>query len=119
LVLVNGVEGIGTGWSTTIPSYNPHDITENLKRLLRGEKSLPMSPWYRHFKGSIDPIANKPSFLISGTVQRMDDLRIEITELPIGKWTQDYKEVCVFFVSRGLFLRGFGIDFWTFCCFCV
>lgn len=30
-VLVNGAEGIGTGWSTYVPNYNPKDIAENLK----------------------------------------------------------------------------------------
>lgn len=31
MVLVNGAEGIGTGWSTKIPNYNPRDICENLR----------------------------------------------------------------------------------------
>lgn len=31
-VLVNGSEGIGTGWSSFIPNFNPRDIIENLKR---------------------------------------------------------------------------------------
>lgn len=26
LVLVNGADGIGTGWSTSVPCYNPLDI---------------------------------------------------------------------------------------------
>ena len=34
LCLVNGAEGIGTGWSTYIPCYNPIDIVNNLKRLM-------------------------------------------------------------------------------------
>ena len=37
MVLVNGAEGIGTGWSTSIPQFNPRDIVSNLKRLMRGE----------------------------------------------------------------------------------
>ena len=36
-VLVNGAEGIGTGWSTKIPNYNPREIIDNLKRMLRDE----------------------------------------------------------------------------------
>jgi DNA gyrase/topoisomerase IV subunit A len=50
MVLVNGNEGIGTGWSSKIPNYNPRDIVENLKRLLRGEPLQLMIPWYRGFK---------------------------------------------------------------------
>lgn len=42
MVLVNGAEGIGTGWSTKIPNYNPREIIENIKRLLSGDEPLPM-----------------------------------------------------------------------------
>lgn len=50
MVLVNGAEGIGTGWSTSVPSYNPRDVVENIKRMLRGEEMIAMAPWYRNFK---------------------------------------------------------------------
>jgi len=53
LVLVNGAEGIGTGWSTSIPQFNPREIVANLKRLMRGEALIPMLPWYKGFQGSI------------------------------------------------------------------
>jgi DNA topoisomerase-2 len=36
LVLVNGAEGIGTGWSTEIPQFNPRDIVSNLRRMMAG-----------------------------------------------------------------------------------
>lgn len=38
MVLVNGADGIGTGWSTKIQNYNPRDIVKNLKRMLNGEE---------------------------------------------------------------------------------
>ncbi len=44
-VLLNGAEGIGTGWSTSVPNYNPADIVANIKRMLDGEEPLPMVPW--------------------------------------------------------------------------
>lgn len=37
MVLVNGAEGIGTGWSTSIPQYNPIHIVANLKLLIKGQ----------------------------------------------------------------------------------
>ncbi len=46
MVLINGAEGIGTGWSTSIPNYNPRDVVANLKRYLAGEPLEPMQPWY-------------------------------------------------------------------------
>jgi DNA topoisomerase-2 len=36
LSLVNGAEGIGTGWSTFIPQHNPRDIVNNIQRLMNG-----------------------------------------------------------------------------------
>ena len=35
-VLINGVEGIGSGWSTYIPSFNPKELANSFKRRLRG-----------------------------------------------------------------------------------
>merc|ERR1712185_27906 len=42
LVLVNGADGIGTGWSTSVPNYNPADIIANVRRLLDGEAMVAM-----------------------------------------------------------------------------
>ena len=57
-VLVNGAEGIGTGWSTSIPNYNPRDVVANLRRMLDGQELVAMSPWYRHFKGTIEEVGS-------------------------------------------------------------
>lgn len=53
MVLVNGADGIGTGWMTKIPNYNPRQIIENLRKLLDGEEPDDMMPWYKNFKGTI------------------------------------------------------------------
>lgn len=42
MVLVNGAEGIGTGWSTKVPNYNPREIVENIRRLIKGQPMTPM-----------------------------------------------------------------------------
>lgn len=94
-VLINGAEGIGTGWSTSIPNHDPRDVVDNLRRLLADEEPVPMRPWYRGFGGSIEEVPGKTagkSFLVSGVVRQLDDTTLEITELPIRRWTQDYKE---------------------------
>lgn len=36
MVLVNGAEGIGTGWATKIPNYNPRELVINLKGMIEG-----------------------------------------------------------------------------------
>ena len=50
MVLVNGSEGIGTGWSSFVPNYNPRDIIANIKHMLNDEPLQPMVPWYKGFK---------------------------------------------------------------------
>lgn len=42
MVLVNGAEGIGTGWMTKIPNHNPRQIVEILKSMLQGEEPVRM-----------------------------------------------------------------------------
>jgi len=92
-VLVNGADGIGVGWSTFIPNYNPRDIITNIRKMLRGETMLTMNPWYKGFKG---PIVTNPTeegkFEVCGMIAKKDEKTLEITEIPIRKWTQDYKE---------------------------
>ncbi|XP_078179279.1 DNA topoisomerase 2-like isoform X4 [Carex rostrata] len=94
MVLVNGSEGIGTGWSTSVPNYNPRDIIANVKRLLNNEPMEPMDPWYRGFKGIIEKSATKEggaTYTITGVIEQVDSTTLRITELPIRRWTQDYK----------------------------
>jgi len=50
---VNGSDGIGTGWSTSIPNFNPRDLVANIRRVLEGEGVEKMGPWYKNFKGHI------------------------------------------------------------------
>ncbi|OJA16788.1 hypothetical protein AZE42_03299 [Rhizopogon vesiculosus] len=90
LVLVNGAEGIGTGWSTTIPCYNPADIVDNLRHLMAGEEMVPMLPWWRGFKGIIKKVGDH-KYDVTGIARKINDTTVEITELPIHKWTQTYK----------------------------
>ncbi|KAI0564814.1 DNA topoisomerase [Gracilaria domingensis] len=91
LVLVNGSEGIGTGWSSSIPCYNPHDLIRSVRLLLNDEPLEDLRPWYRGFNGSIVPVENSKSFDVYGTLRRSQDT-FRIEELPVRTWTSSYKE---------------------------
>ncbi|KAF9913814.1 DNA topoisomerase 2, partial [Lobosporangium transversale] len=91
MVLVNGAEGIGTGWSSTIPNYNPMDIIANIRRLMKGEQQVPMMPWYRGFVGRVEK-EGEHKYKVSGTIEELNDTTVRITELPIRTWTTPYKE---------------------------
>lgn len=95
MVLVNGSEGIGTGWSSFIPNYNPREIIANVRWLLNGEDMKPMHPWYRGFKGTIEKTASREagtSYTVSGIMEEVNETALRITELPVRRWTQDYRE---------------------------
>ncbi|KAI3983053.1 hypothetical protein MKX01_035334 [Papaver californicum] len=93
MVLVNGSEGIGTGWSTFIPNYSPRDIVANVKRLLNAEPMVPMDPWYKGFKGTIEKTASKEGgYTVTGVIEEVNETTLRVSELPVRRWTQDYKE---------------------------
>ncbi len=101
MILVNGTSGIGTGYSSDVPCFNPRDIVNNIKRHIAGEEQEKMIPWYRYFKGTIeidDTVDKKTgkkkknSYITKGIYEVIDDDTIEIKELPIGMWTQNYKD---------------------------
>ncbi|XP_006619463.1 DNA topoisomerase 2 isoform X2 [Apis dorsata] len=91
MVLVNGADGIGTGWMTKIPNYNPREIIENLYRMMDGADPKPMVPYYKNFKGVIESCGDF-RYIINGEISVIGPDKVEITELPIGTWTQTYKE---------------------------
>lgn len=91
MILVNGVIGIGTGFSTNIPSHNPKDIIQILKSFLK-DQTVPhtdLIPWYKNSTGTIEKHQDK--FISKGVYIKKSSMVIEITDLPIGTWTSDYK----------------------------
>ncbi|XP_051681623.2 DNA topoisomerase 2-alpha isoform X2 [Oryctolagus cuniculus] len=91
MVLINGAEGIGTGWSCKIPNFDVREIVNNIRRLMDGEEPLPMLPSYKNFKGTIEELAPN-QYVINGEVAILNSTTIEISELPVRTWTQTYKE---------------------------
>ena len=91
MLLVNGATGIGTGFSTNIPCYHPYDIINNIKAMLNEEKPKKIHPYYNKFKGTIKKL-DASSYQVKGcyTVDKKNDT-VEITELPVGEWTNNYK----------------------------
>jgi DNA topoisomerase-2 len=90
MILVNGSEGIGTGFSCYVPPFNPKDIRDNITNVLNGKSIQKMKPWFRGFKGKIME-QDDDSWVTQGvwtTIGRT----VKVTELPPGRWTQDYKE---------------------------
>jgi DNA topoisomerase-2 len=89
--LINGISGIGTGFSCNIEPYNPKQVIGYLKNKLTGisNEGREFIPYYEGFNGSIQKIADQ-KYLIKGLYEKVGDDKIRITELPVGSWTMPY-----------------------------
>jgi DNA topoisomerase-2 len=116
MILVNGSKGIGTGFSTDVIPHNPLQIIAYIRAMLTGVSAADrpvIEPYFKGFKGTIKNIASSATsgapaasaasgapaasaasakYLIKGTYEIVADRKVRITELPIGTWTDDYKE---------------------------
>ena len=94
MVLVNGSKGIGTGFSTEIMCYNPKDIIAYIKNKLQGvtTDTIAFLPYYEGFNGTISKIGDT-KFLFKGLYEKIAEDKLVVTELPIGYWTEDFKEL--------------------------
>ena len=92
MILINGSKGIGTGFSTDIMCYNPRDIIQYLKNKLdQTESTIEFTPYYEGFNGTTTKISDT-KFIFKGLYQTIGPDKIRVTELPVGFWTQDFKE---------------------------
>jgi len=89
--LVNGVSGIGTGFSSDIPSYNPEVIVKYLRAKLRDDTTngIEFVPYYQGFKGAVTKVAEN-KYMIRGKYEKVGEDKVRITELPVGTWTMPY-----------------------------
>ena len=89
MLLVNGVRGIGTGYSTYIPPCNPDQLKAMLVAWLRGNAAAldgQILPYFKGFKGKVSDDGAAVG------VYRKEKEEFVVTELPPGTWTQDYRE---------------------------
>ena len=92
MILVNGAKGIGTGYSTDILCYNPREIIAYMKAtLLQTPSEFEFIPYYEGFRGTIEKHDKK--FMVKGIYNILGKDKIEVRELPVGTWTDDYKEL--------------------------
>eukprot|EP00698_Gefionella_okellyi_P000093 TRINITY_DN1007_c0_g1_i2.p1 TRINITY_DN1007_c0_g1~~TRINITY_DN1007_c0_g1_i2.p1 ORF type:complete len:1424 (-),score=463.63 TRINITY_DN1007_c0_g1_i2:38-4042(-) len=111
-VLLNGADGIGTGWATSVPTFNPRDIVDNIRSKLRGGELQSITPWFHGFTGRIEQAEKKKdSFNVYGTFERVSDTVIKVSELPVGTWTSDFKAMLEGMLAIGEAKTAFVKDF--------
>jgi len=95
-LFVNGGKGVGTGFSTNIPSYNPLELVQWIRTWLWNKASSnkkeqqELLPWYWGFKGNVYKKGNTVYY--EGIVEPEGNDVYHIKELPVKTWTTDYKD---------------------------
>lgn len=107
--IINGMNGIGSGFSVDTPNHNPMDVINALKCLLRDEMPTPLQPWWKGYKGKMyygkDGRVN-----VEGVYHRENATTLKITELPIGWHETKYKErVLIPLMEKGV-IQEFSMD---------
>lgn len=96
LLLVNGGEGISSGFASKILPRNPKEIEKYLRYVLEGKnttnKPFKNKPYYEGFNGSVEQGENSNQWIISGSFTRKANTVI-IDELPIGYSLKSYINV--------------------------
>lgn len=91
IALVSGCNGVGYGFSTRILPREPAAVVANLKAMLSGRSPEPLPPFWNSFKGTVEE-KSLGMYAVTGTYRRKAPKVLLIDELPVGYWTDDYKE---------------------------
>jgi DNA topoisomerase-2 len=96
-VLVNGAKGIATAFATTIPAHDPIDVIGAVRRWINKENPEKIYPWYQGFTGVTRFDKKRNRVVFEGIMSEPESVgsteqRVHITELPVGMWTETFKE---------------------------
>jgi DNA topoisomerase-2 len=93
MILVNGSEGIATGFAQKILPRNPDVLKDYLECFIANNPMPELTPWYRGFRGTIEKGENDNQWSIKGTYEKLSATKLVITELPIGYNLGSYTKV--------------------------
>ena len=105
LILINGALGIGTGWSTNIPMFNPIDLIKKTTKHIISYPKLPnedvkLKPWYKNFKGKI--LEDNSSWIFIGNVEKINQYEYYIDEIPVNMSIDDLRENMNSLIDNGI-----------------
>ena len=94
MILINGSEGIGMGYSSEVVAYSPKVVIQYLRNKLTGVPvdSIVFFPYYEGFHGKIEAL-DEGKFLVRGLYEKVAEDTIRITESPVGMATNKIIEL--------------------------
>jgi len=91
LVLVNGTEGIASGYAQKILPRKLKDILKEVKNYLNGVKMNRIVPYFEGYSGKI--YFDEDSVVIQGVISKLKNNVITITEIPVTYDLMGYRKV--------------------------
>lgn len=95
LILVNGSEGVSSGFAQKILPRNPKNIIKYLTNKIQGKRNNKdlLKPFFNDFKGTVEQGETSFQWLIKGTIERTNKNQITISEIPVGYDLKTYIKV--------------------------
>lgn len=95
LILVNGSEGVSSGFAQKILPRNPKSIIKYLTNKIQGKRNNKdlLKPFFKDFKGTVEQGETSFQWLIKGKIERTNKNQITISEIPVGYDLKTYIKV--------------------------
>ena len=100
-ILVNGASGIATGFSTTVPPHDPRAVVAAVRAAVLRSSDVGREPetplenppvLHMHVRGFTGSVGVEPARYTTETTVETYGRGHVVTELPVGVWTEAYKE---------------------------
>lgn len=92
MLLLNGADGVGNGFKSSILNYSVESVVKALKEIIKyGEVRTPLIPFVNGYTGTIEKVNRQVIF--KGTLKIVHTTKLHITELPPGYDNDKYKKV--------------------------
>lgn len=92
MLLLNGANGIGTGFATKLPCFKKEDVIMVVRQVVAGDENIrdPL-PWYQGYRTNHLTRFDMNKWIFRGEFEYSPN-KVTITEIPIGYSIEGYKE---------------------------
>lgn len=109
MFLVNGMNGIGSGYATKTPCHSIKSVLDALRALLRGEDPKGLKPYWNGYKGETG-YTEEGRVYCRGVYERLNATTLRITEVPVGWFAKDYETKIILPLYKSGILTEYSND---------
>jgi DNA topoisomerase-2 len=106
MLLVNGSEGISSGYAQKILSRNPAEIKKSVIKKLKGNHVYNQKPWFRGFVGEVEAGENPGQWVIKGIIEKLNTTQVHIKVVPFTYDLAGYLKILDKLEDDGI-IRGY------------